>query len=540
MTVDGADAARTAGPAGTTAEPDGDRSADRKTAARPAGGWRGRPWLTVFTLSLAAMMVSLDGTIVAVAQPVMQQRLHASLTEMQWVTNGYLLAVAVLLIVAGRVGDLFGHRQVFLAGTLGFTLASAAIGLSTDVGAVICFRVLQGVFGALMQPATLALIMTAFPADRMNLPIAVRSSVIAVSMALGPIAGGLIVHYASWQLAFFINVPLGALTVLLGLVVLRDAKEEGAARGLDVPGLLLLSATLSALVWGLTAVSGRAWGDPAVWAPLAGAAALACCFVGWERRAANPVIPMPLFRSPLLSVGVLLLIVNAFSLFGTSFFLAFYLQHVRGLTPMESGLQVLPLTVMMVVGAPFVALWIGKAGPRIPAALGMLMNAVALFGISRLDGHEGGGQLGFWLFVMGLGFSPIMVGATKLVLGNAPQGFSGVASGIQQTAMQVGGSLGVAVLGALMASGVRDVLSRRLAADGTRLSAGQFERTVQSVSVGLHGHSAQTSGLPSSVFEQVSRAAFRSGMGTALTVTCLVALCAAVAGLLVRTRQPAK
>lgn len=141
---------------------------------------------------------------------------------------------------------------------------------------------------------------------------------------------------------------------------------------------------------------------------------------------------------------------------------------------------------------------------------------------------------------MGLGFSPIMVGATKLVLGNAPQGFSGVASGIQQTAMQVGGSLGVAVLGALMASGVRDVLSHRLAADGTRLSATQFDHAVQSVSVGLHGHSAQLSGLPSSVFEQVSRAAFRSGMGTALTVTCLVALCAAVAGLLVRTRQPGK
>ncbi|MEU7550869.1 DHA2 family efflux MFS transporter permease subunit [Streptomyces sp. NPDC044571] len=483
----------------------------RDTPGGRGAALRGRPWLTAITLSLAAMMVSLDSTIVAVAQPVMQARLGASLAEMQWVTNGYLLAVAVLLIVAGRMGDLFGHRRVFVVGTVGFTLASAAIGFSQGIGSVIAFRVLQGVFGALMQPATLALIMKAFPEERINAALAARSSVIAVSMALGPIAGGLIVHYASWQLAFLINVPLGALTLLLAFLVLREVREAGAARSWDLPGVGLLSTALCALIWGLTAVSDAGWTDSGVLVPLGLALASGGCFVAWERRAPHPVVPMELFRSRLLSVGVLLLVVNAFSLFGATFFLSFSLQHVRGLTAVESGLQVLPLTVTMVLGAPFAAMAISRVGPRIPAALGMLVNAVALYGISRA-GADGGGALGVWLFVMGLGFSPIMVGATKLVMHSAPEGSSGVAGGIQQTAMQVGGSLGTAALGALMGSCVRDVLSR----DG-HWSGAALDRAVQSVSVGL-----PAPGGPASV----ARTAFEAGMSTALTVTALVALCA--------------
>lgn len=194
----------------------------------PPKGLRGHPWLTLFSVAIGVMMVALDGTIVAIANPAIKQDLGASLADVQWITNGYMLALAIALITAGKLGDRFGHRQTFLIGILGFAAASAAIGFSHEVALVIAFRVLQGLFGALLMPAALGLLRATFPAEKLNMAIGIWGMVIGASTAGGPIVGGLLVEHVNWQSVFFINVPVGVLALVLGLVILKDHRAENA------------------------------------------------------------------------------------------------------------------------------------------------------------------------------------------------------------------------------------------------------------------------------------------------------------------------
>src|SRR5690606_7732365 len=195
-------------------------------------------------------MVMLDGTVVAIANPVIGAELHATLSDLQWITSGYLLALAVFLITAGKLGDLFGHKRMFLIGVAGFTLASLAIGLSSSIGPLIAFRVLQGLSGALLQPAGLALLRAAFPGERLNKALGAWGAILGLSSAAGPIVGGLLVENVSWQSVFFINVPVGAITMIFGFLALRESRAELLSR-VDWPGVGLLSITMSALLWAI-------------------------------------------------------------------------------------------------------------------------------------------------------------------------------------------------------------------------------------------------------------------------------------------------
>ncbi|GLZ29245.1 MFS transporter [Lentzea sp. NBRC 105346] len=489
------------------------------------------PWFTLVTIAIGAMMVSLDTTIVTVAQPVLQADLGASLTQIQWMTNGYLLALATLLITAGKLGDRFGHRTTYLVGTAGFVATSVAIGLSHDIGWVLVFRVLQGVFGAVMQPATLGLLRAVFPVDRMNMPIAVRSSVIAASTAAGPIIGGLLAQHVSWQSVFFLNAPLGLLAIVLTLLVVRDRADQHVARRFDVLGVFLLCGALFTLIWGLTAASDHGWTNAGTVATLGAAVVLGTWFVLWEGRAADPLMPPGLWRSAPLSAGVVLMITMAFTMFGASFVFTFYLQNVLGLSPSRSGVVVLPLTVTMIVGAPLVALWMNRVGTRIPVVCGMLATSAATFGMAQLDARSSVLQIGLCFLVLGFGFSPVMIGATKSIIGNAPPEYAGVAGGLQQTAMQVGASLGTSALGAIVGSRVDAVLPGRLAEAG----APTLPDASDAVSV---GRIPDVAGLPSDVAAKVAEAAhssFVSGMSLTLTVACVVGLVGAAAGLLTRS-----
>jgi MFS family permease len=213
---------------------------------------RGSPGLTLLAAALGVMMVALDSTIVAVANPAIQSHLGASLADIQWVTNGYLLALAVTLITIGKIGDRFGHKKVFLTGIVGFAATSAAVGLSGDIagsiGLIIAFRVLQGVFGAMLQPTALALLRETFPAEKLNGAIGIWGGVIGASTAAGPIVGGLLVQHINWEACFYINVPVGIIALVFGLLVLRETPPSPAARSFDIPGIALLSGFLFLLV----------------------------------------------------------------------------------------------------------------------------------------------------------------------------------------------------------------------------------------------------------------------------------------------------
>lgn len=519
-------------------------SGDRTPVApsdRPGpSGLRGHPWFTLFTVAVGVMMVALDGTIVAIANPAIQKDLGASLAQVQWITNGYFLALAVTLITAGKLGDRFGHRQTFLIGVVGFAAASGAIGLSDSIALVVTFRVFQGLFGALLMPAALGLLRATFPAEKLNMAIGIWGMVIGASTAGGPILGGLLVQHVSWQSVFFINVPVGVAALVLGLLILTDHRAQNAPRSFDIPGIALLSGAMFCLVWALIKAPAWGWGSGLTWAFLGASVLGFVLFALWETRVAEPLIPLGLFRSVPLSAGVVLMVLMAIAFLGGLFFVTFYLQNVHGMSPVDAGLHLLPLTGMMIVGSPLAGALITKTGPRIPLAGGMVLTAVSMYGMSTLDTGTGSAVMSLWFGGLGLGLAPVMVGATEVIVGNAPMELSGVAGGLQQAAMQIGGSLGTAVLGAVMASKVDSDLAGNWAeAKLPPLTPAQLDQASQAVQVGA---APVAKGTPAGLAEKITTVAhdtFISGMSLACMVAAVVAVVAVFVALLTKRGENA-
>ncbi|MFF0794765.1 MFS transporter [Streptomyces spiralis] len=507
----------------------------------PPQGLRGHPWFTLITVAVGVMMVALDGTIVAIANPAIQKDLHASFADVQWITNGYFLALAVSLITAGKLGDRFGHRQTFLVGVTGFAAASGAIGLSHSIAMVVTFRVFQGLFGALLMPAALGLLRATFPAEKLNMAIGIWGMVIGASTAGGPILGGVLVEHVNWQSVFFINVPVGALALILGLIILLDHRAENAPRSFDLPGIALLSGAMFCLVWALIKAPSWGWGDGRTWTFIAASVLGFALFAFWETKVKEPLIPLGLFRSVPLSAGVVLMVLMAIAFMGGLFFVTFYLQNVHGMSPIDAGLHLLPLTGMMIVGSPLAGALITKLGPRIPLAGGMLVTAVAMYGMSTLETDTGSATMSVWFALLGLGLAPVMVGATEVIVGNAPMELSGVAGGLQQAAMQIGGSLGTAVLGAVMASKVDNDLAGNWKDAGLPpLTAAQADQASEAVQVGV---APVPKGVPEAIAAKITSVAhdtFISGMSLASLVAAGVAAVAVLVALLTKRGQNAE
>ncbi|MEU0737868.1 MFS transporter [Streptomyces sp. NPDC006134] len=518
----------------------GDGAPAAPSGRAPGKGLRGHPWFTLVTVAVGVMMVALDGTIVAIANPAIGKDLGASWSELQWITNAYFLALAVSLITAGKLGDRFGHRQTFLIGVVGFAAASGAIGLSGSIAMVVVFRVFQGLFGALLMPAALGLLRATFPAEKLNMAIGIWGMVIGASTAGGPILGGVLVEHVNWQSVFFINVPVGVLAVALGAVILLDHRAENAPRSFDILGIALLSAAMFCLVWALIKAPEWGWGDGWTWTFVAVSVVGFALFAVWETKVKEPLIPLALFRSVPLSAGVALMVLMAIAFMGGLFFVTFYLQNVHGMSPVDAGLHLLPLTGMMIVGSPLAGALITKAGPRIPLVGGMALTAIAMYGMSTLEKDTGSGVMSLWFAVLGLGLAPVMVGATEVIVGNAPMELSGVAGGLQQAAMQIGGSLGTAVLGAVMASKVDNDLPGNWARAGLpELSPEQLGQAAEAVQQGVAPVPGGTPEPVAAKITEVAHDTFISGMSLASLVAAGVAVAAVLVALLTKRGENA-
>ncbi|MFI9782315.1 MFS transporter [Kitasatospora sp. NPDC051984] len=392
----------------------------------------------------AAMLVALDGTVLLIAQPSMRRELGAGAAALQWTSTGYLVAVAALLVVAGRLGDRYGHRGTLLAGVLGFGAASAGIAVAPDVGWVIGLRVAQGAFGALLQPGTLALLRLCCPPERLGRAIAVRTGAIAVAAGAGPLLGGALVAQFGWRAVFWINVPVAVLIAAMTLALRPPEVERGRQR-LDLAGAALLAAALAVLVHALAGIPDRGWRDAGIVVELAVAAGLLVALVGHERRTAEPVVPRPVARSRPVIGSLALLLTSSAGLFGTLFSTTFRLQDALRLGPLDTALRMLPLTALMVLGAPVAARALRRYGPRRTAFGGTLLLVT---GIAALAGPGGGGAAPVATAVasalLGAGFAVVMVTATGSVVGDAPPGYAGAVGGLKQTAMNIGPTLGIA------------------------------------------------------------------------------------------------
>ncbi|MGC9537349.1 MFS transporter [Streptomyces sp. UG1] len=397
--------------------------------------------LTLASSVVGAVVVALDGTVLTVAQPTLRRDLGASFAQVQWTSTGYLIAVASLLVFAGRLGDRYGHHRLFGIGMVGFAAASAGIALAPGVGWVIGLRVVQGVFGALSQPATLGMLRVAYPAELLRRPIAVRTAAIGVAAAVGPVLGGALVAGPGWRVVFLLNV-VPAL-VLGGLALAVRAPRAASPARLDLPGALLLAVTLACLVHALVAPPGWIW--TAATAAVTGAA-----FVRHERRAASPLLPPDVIGSAAVGSALGMLVAASAALSGTLFAGTFLLQGALGLDPFRSALVSLPLAGLMVLAAPTCAVLLRRVDARRTAIAAMAVLALGILVLSRASATA---VLCTAFALVGAGFGTVMVAATHVVVREASVGSAGVAGGLQQTAMNVGPVLGVAAATALMGSG---------------------------------------------------------------------------------------
>ncbi|CDR17193.1 MFS transporter [Streptomyces iranensis] len=442
---------------------------------------RGRR-LTLVASVTGAVIVALDGTVLTVAQPRLQRDLHATFAQVQWTSTGYLIAVASLLVFAGRLGDRYGHRRVFALGMLGFGAASAGIGLAGGIGWVIGLRVAQGVFGALLQPATLGMLRAAYPPERLGRPVAVRTGAIGLAAVAGPLVGGALTTHLGWRAVFFVNVAPALAMGLAALAVRAPsalavrppaAPRETARPRLDLPGAGLLAVALAGLVHTLVGIPETGW-------TVATALGLGCAvsaggvFVRHERRTADPLVPPGVLRSGTAGPALGVLVAASAALFGALFLGTYYLQDVLALDPFDSGLRALPLAVMMVLGAPVAALLTRRQGPRRTAVAGMVLVAAGVLLMSRLGRGSGAEVTGGCFLLLGAGFATVMVTATTVVVRDASVDTAGVAGGLQQTAMNIGPALGVAAATTLMSVAGRGDTAGRPPGDGPRWAADVF------------------------------------------------------------------
>lgn len=503
-------------------------------------GLRANPWLTLIAVALGLFMVGLDGSVVSIANAEIARDLNATTAELQWVTNSYLLALAAALILGGKLGDRFGRRTVYLVGVVGFTLASVAIGLAGSVEGVIAFRALQGLFGAMLMPNTLALLRAVFPPRKFGMAVGIWAMISSVATALGPIVGGLLVQHVNWESVFYINAPIGVIALVFGLVVLPQSRNEAAAsEKFDVAGVVLLALGLLAVIFGV--VKGETWGwtSADTLGVIAGGLIVLALFGWYETRVAHPLLPMRLFRNPALTIGTVVTALNFFVLLGVIFFVMLYLQNVHGFTPVESGVRTLPLSLASMVASPLGAKLTEKFGPRLTMPLGMVLQAGAAFTMLAWSADSSYSAMWPPFVALGLGVGIVMAASSDAIVGNAPVKDGGIAGGLQATSLQVGGALGTSVLVSLISSRVGSTLTDSLTDAGVPHSAAaRFEEAKDAVAMGVAPVSDTMPAQLRAAVVEGSHTAFMNGVHTAVLVTGVLALVgAALAALGLRGRE---
>jgi EmrB/QacA subfamily drug resistance transporter len=410
----------------------------------------GKTWVVTLT-SVASFMVALDALVVTTALSTIRIDLGASLEALEWTVNAYNLSFAVLLLTGAALGDRFGRRRIFAAGLTLFVVASAACALAGNIGALIAARSVQGAGAALVMPLAMALLSAAFPREERGKALGIFSAVTGLALIAGPVAGGAIADGLAWQWIFWINLPMGA--IVIPLILRRVRESVGSGTGLDIVGLVLVTAAAMGIVWSLMRANSAGWLSLEVVSTLAVGILFAVAFVFWELRAREPMVPMRLFRSRAFSSGIAASFLFYASMYGTLFFLPQFLQVAQGYGPFSVGLRLLPWTATLFVFAPIGGSLINRLGERLLVVAGLGLQAVGMAWIA-LTATPGLAYINLVapLILAGAGVSMAMPAAQNAVLGAVAPSEIGKASGTFNTARFLGGVFGVAVQVAVFAA----------------------------------------------------------------------------------------
>jgi EmrB/QacA subfamily drug resistance transporter len=488
-----------------------------------------RRWWTLGAMCFALFMIMLDNTVVNVALPSIQRDFDASLSALEWTINAYTLTFAVLLVTGGRLGDIFGRRAVFLIGVTVFALASATIGFAPSDVWLVASRAVQGIGAALMMPATLSIITNAFPQQERGRAIGIWAGVSAIALAIGPLVGGWLTEDVSWRAIFFLNLPVAAGAIAVTLFAAHESRDDTVDRRVDYPGIATLTVGLTALVLALVEGNAWGWGSLGIIALFALSVVAITAFVLIELRSPAPMVDFAFFRSRQFVGANAVAFMVTFAMFAMFFFMALYMQNILGFSPLEAGVRFLPSTLVVMVAGPIAGRLTDKIGPRWLMTIGLTIIAAALAWQSRVDVNTTYSYLLPGFVAMGLGIGLVMSPMSTAAMNAVDRTKAGVASGTLSMSRMVGGTFGVAALGALVAAIGRSDLNQSL----PNVPTGARDRLVDGLGsgVGLENAPAQV--------QSAAGHAFVDALGTGLAVSAAAALTGALlAWALIRNDRP--
>jgi EmrB/QacA subfamily drug resistance transporter len=409
-----------------------------------------RKWWTLAAVSFGLFMIMLDNTVVNVALPAIQEDLGADLSELQWIVTGYALTFAALMLIGGKLADAYGRRLLFVVGIVIFTGASLWCGLADSGEMLIAARIVQGAGAAMMNPATLSIIAATFPPRERGMAIGIWAGVSALALAIGPLVGGLLTEHLSWHWIFFINVPVGIVAIAASFLLIDESKDE-THESLDIPGLATSALGLFALTYGLIEGNGYGWSSARIVGSFVVAAVSLTSFIVIERRRRSPMLDLSLFRSGTYTGANVTMLLVALAMFGVFFFVSLYMQNVLGYSAVQAGAAFLPMTVIIILVAPIAGKASDRFGSRWLMTIGMVLLGVQLLYLSQL-----GADATFWnllpgFVVGGIGMAMTMTPTAAAAVRAVPVQKAGVGSAVLNAMRQVGGSVGVALMGAIVA-----------------------------------------------------------------------------------------
>jgi EmrB/QacA subfamily drug resistance transporter len=409
----------------------------------------------------------LDNTVVNVALPSIQRDLGTDLSELQWIVTGYALTFAALMLIGGKVADAYGRRLIFVVGIAIFTGASLLCGLAESGDMLIAARVLQGVGAALMNPATLSIIAATFPPHQRGMAIGIWVGVSGLALAIGPLVGGLLTDYLDWSWIFFVNVPVGILAIAASFLFIDESRDHTHER-LDLPGLATSGIGLFALTYALIEANTYGWGSARILGAFALAGVALLAFVLLERHQRAPMLPLDLFRSGTYTGANLVILLVALAMFGVFFFVSLYMQNILGYSAVQTGAAFLPMTILIILVAPIAGKTSDRFGSRGLMTAGMILIAVHLVYFSSLTENSSFWNLLPALMIGGVGMALTMTPSAAAATRSVPVDKAGVGSAVLNSARQVGGTMGIAVMGAIVASAAGDVRTPEAFMDGFR------------------------------------------------------------------------
>jgi len=478
----------------------------------------GRRWWTLGALSLSLMAVSLDNMVLNVALPTIQEELRASASQLIWMVDAYIVVFASLLLIMGFLGDRFGRALAMRVGLLVFGGASLAAAYAGSPAQLIVWRGVMGIGSALIATASLSIVTNVFPREERGRAIGVWAGVNALGIGAGPVIGGVMLEHFWWGSVFLLNVPVVLVSLVVGIALLPESRDP-LQRPLDLPGFVLSTGTVSALVYGLIEAPDRGWTSPVVLGAFAGTVVLGAAFAWWERRTPHPLVDFGFFRRRRFSAGVTAVGLTSFALFGTLFAFTQFLQFVQGYSPWQAGVRLIPISVGVMLGAGGADRLVKRFGTHRVVAAGLGVLSLLLASYLFWDADITYWVVGFTFFLLAYSMGCVMAPATDAVMGAVPQERAGVATAMNTVSRMVAGALGAAVMGSVIFTIYGNRVAAALAGLPTDVAAAAGD------SVGAAAHIA--SSLPpeqGQALAAAAGAAFVDAIGLASLIGCGIAL----------------